>query len=60
MRHGQVQKNNALAGKFTLQAQSAKKKMANLSIPRLRVMFPQYMALSDTELVNTLRREGRL
>jgi len=60
MKHGKILKFKANSGHFSLVQQQAKKKMAKISVPQLRVMFPQYMHLADVELVNQLKRDGRL
>jgi hypothetical protein len=60
MRHGQFNQAKANLGRFDFKVESAKKKMANVSIARLRTMFPQYLHLSDSAFINELKREGKL
>lgn len=61
-RHGQariLQMQNRQNKKIGFQVQGNKKKLANISIGKLRTMYPQYAAMSDTELVRRVREEHR-
>ncbi len=55
--HGKFQGLKFKTGSFTFQQQGIKKKFAKISLGQLRVRFPQYAHLSETEMREAIKRD---